>query len=379
MRLWARSLPDVGRRLGRGPRAAVVALAVAATALGAAVGSSHRDAKFRGAGSAQAAGAPGVLTATAEAKQVADLRRRPPGRGGAAYYGRTARKQVSAKVAARFLPLYREAERRHGVNWRLLASIHHQETAFSTEPSTYHGLNDFGCCAGPMQFNVTNGPVTTWDHYRQAFREGRRPERYPHRTRSHPSVYDDFDAIMAAGSLLSDSGAGRSLDSGAWLAAYAYYGHDLFGITYANQVLARAVAWERRGFCPSCALDESLVAEFEAAYGASARRQLIAEERRSKKRKKAKRGRDRKGERRRRRGRRKDGDRRREDRARDRSRVRREHGATEPAPPRRRRRRTGPTKPSRPRPAPQQPSTAPPTTEPAPPPRRCSPVQLLGC
>ena len=45
--------------------------------------------------------------------------------------------------------------------------------------TTYHGLNAFGCCAGPMQFNVTNGPVSTWERYRQAFRAGNRPAALP--------------------------------------------------------------------------------------------------------------------------------------------------------------------------------------------------------
>ena len=210
-------------------------------------------------------------------RRVAERRRNR-----AEYYRRIARQRVAHGVAARFLPLYREAERVFGVTWRLIASVHRQETAFSVAPTTYHGLNDFGCCAGPMQFNVTNGPVSTWEHYREAFRAGRRPARYPHRTKHHPSIYDDFDAIMAAGSLLRDSGAGLSLDGAAWTAAYGYYGHDLFGITYASQVLGRAASWERDGFCANCA-DESLAAEFEIAYGASVRRELLAEERKRKK------------------------------------------------------------------------------------------------
>src|SRR3954453_2141455 len=68
--------------------------------------------------------------------------------------------------ASRFLPLYRRAAATFGVSWRLLASIHQQETAFSSARGTYRGLNFAGCCGGPMQFNVTNGPVTTWDRFR---------------------------------------------------------------------------------------------------------------------------------------------------------------------------------------------------------------------
>ena len=58
-----------------------------------------------------------------------------------------------------FYPIYATAQATFGVNWLLLASIHMQESAFSTAPGTYQGLNFAGCCGGPMQFNVTNGPV----------------------------------------------------------------------------------------------------------------------------------------------------------------------------------------------------------------------------
>jgi hypothetical protein len=196
-------------------------------------------------------------------------------RGGRDYYRLTAARHAPASARTSFLPLYREAARTFGVSWRLIASIHRQETAFSSAPSTYHGLNAFGCCAGPMQFNVKNRPVSTWKLYRESFRLGRRPRRYPHRTRSHPSVYDDFDAIMAAGALLRDGGASEALDGGSWSAAYAYYGHDLFGIDYANQVLGRAQGWEFNGFCVNCALDSVYVDALDDIYGDAARRQLL--------------------------------------------------------------------------------------------------------
>ncbi len=200
-------------------------------------------------------------------------------RGGRAYYRETASRHVPASTGARFMALYREVARSFGVSWRLIASIHRQETAFSTEPSTYHGLNAFGCCAGPMQFNVRNGPPSTWALYRRSFRQGRRPLRYPHRTRSHPSIYDDFDAMMAAGALLRDAGAGAALDLGAWSAAYTYYGHDEFGVDYANEVVARAQGWELYGFCVNCPVDAALVGVLDDVYGSDAREQLLAGER----------------------------------------------------------------------------------------------------
>ena len=353
--------------------------AVVVAALIVVAGSAHQDPErpSRSSGQAEAAGAGPVLAEIAEKDRLAARQGRRPRRGGAEHYRRTARKRVTTKGARAFLPLYREAARRFAVNWRLIASIHRQETAFSTAPSTYHGLNEFGCCAGPMQFNVTNGPPSTWESYRHAFRKARRPERYPHRTRKHPSIYDDFDAIMAAGSLLSDSGAGPSLDEGAWSAAYSYYGHDLFGVTYASQILARAVAWERDGFCPNCPLDEGLVAEFDDAYGAPIREQLLAAERR---RKKEERARDDKADRERRaRRRRKHDDA--GDRASRRSPAARRRPATRktrPSPPRPRRRNTV-RKPAAPPPA----ATQTPTTTaaaPAPPPPDCNGIRkLLGC
>ena len=317
-----------------------------------------------------------VVLASAAADLAAEQSR--PRRGGAAYYRRTARQRVPAAAASGFVPLYREAERVFGVNWLLIASIHRQETAFSHSKSTYHGLNDFGCCAGPMQFNVTNGPPSTWKLYRNSYRAAERPERYPHRTRKHPSIYDDFDAIMAAGSLLSDSGAGPLLDVGAWEAAYAYYGHDLYGVTYANEVVARAQGWERDGFCPDCEVDPALVAELEQAYGAAARIELAAEAGPHKKHKKRKkRGskldlieRDRKARER--------------ARARDRARRRERRPSSptaerdrpaRPSPPRPRRR----TDPGEPKP-PAAPSAPSPAGEPPAPPKECAPLlKLLGC
>lgn len=366
MRLWGHLLAWAGRRLGRGLPAVVVAFAGVAVATGMSAVSSRSP-----GGSpvqAQAGAEDAVVSAVATLRRAARHGRWRPHRGRAAYYRRTARGHVPAKAAAGFLPLYREATRRYGVNWRLVASIHRQETAFSTHPRTYHGLNAFGCCAGPMQFNVTNGPVSTWRLYRQAFEAGRRPRRYPHRTRSHPSVYDDFDAIMAAASLLSDSGAGPSLDFGAWSAAYGYYGHDLFGVTYADQVLARAVAWQRDGFCLNCPLDEGLVAEFEEAYGAAERRALIAAERRRKKHKRHKRHRHHH----------KRAHKHRHHRPRDRARQPSAERRKRPSAPATN--RPAPAAPATPPPTATQPATTTPTTTAPPPSGGCSPVRkLLGC
>jgi hypothetical protein len=195
------------------------------------------------------------------------------------------RSHVRAAWVARFYGAYETASRTFGVPWLLLASVHEQETAFSTSAGTYRGLNFAGCCAGPMQFNVTNGrrdgAGSTWDLVKTAGGRAPRPAGISERPTGHPSVYDDFDAVMAAGDLLARSGAGAALDAGAWRAAYDYYGHDLTGVDYADQVLARAIGWGREGFCINCSVDPALERAVDAAWGAPVRAQLTAAERRA--------------------------------------------------------------------------------------------------
>jgi hypothetical protein len=184
---------------------------------------------------------------------------------------------ISERWMQGFYPIYETAQKTFGVDWLLIASIHRQESAFSTAPGIYHGLNFAGCCGGPMQFNVSNGPITTWALVSDSYRYGARPATYDHMTAKHPSIYDDFDAIMAAAHLLSSDGAGEELNGAAWDAAYDYYGHDLTGVTYADQVLARAIDWSQHGFCINCGLETSMVQAVNAAYGAPVAASLEAE------------------------------------------------------------------------------------------------------
>jgi len=215
-----------------------------------------------GAGAPGSNGAPGssraiVVEPSAE-QQSLDARRFADG----------TRTNIATAWMEGFYPIYSAAQGTFGVNWLLLASIHMQESAFSTAPGTYRGLNFAHCCGGPMQFNVTNGRVSTWDLVRDSYIYGRRPAAYDHVTSSHPSIYDDFDAIMAAAHLLSADGAGYSLDGSAWGAAYDYYGHDATGVAYADRVIARAIGWSQHGFCINCGVDPAMVEAVHAAYGA---------------------------------------------------------------------------------------------------------------
>ena len=191
---------------------------------------------------------------------------------------------ISRRWMEGFYPIYATAQSTFGVNWLLIASIHRQESAFSTAPGTYSGLNYAHCCGGPMQFNVTNGGAgipSTWDLVADSYIYGRRPAYYDHMTAHHPSIYDDFDAIMAAAHLLSADGAEYALNDSAWWAAYDYYGHDATGVSYADEVLARAIGWSQHGFCINCGVESSLVQAVYAAYGAPVLAELEAEEARS--------------------------------------------------------------------------------------------------
>ncbi|MGO9487711.1 MAG: hypothetical protein ACLQBB_01635 [Solirubrobacteraceae bacterium] len=211
--------------------------------------------------SGEGAGSPIVARPTT-AQQRADARR----------FTAWTRVHISRRWMAGFYPIYTTAQRAFGVNWLLLASIHMQESAFSTAPGVYQGLNFAHCCGGPMQFNVTNGggraSRSTWDLVSNSYVYGRRPAVYDHMTATHPSIYDDFDAIMAAAHLLSADGAGFPLDGSAWAAAYDYYGHDATGVLYADQVLARAIGWSQHGFCINCGVEPRMVRAVEDAYGA---------------------------------------------------------------------------------------------------------------
>jgi hypothetical protein len=213
-------------------------------------------------GLARAARAPApILAKPSAAQQSADARR----------FVDATQTHIARRWMEGFYPIYEAAQSTFGVNWLLIASIHEQESAFSTAPSTYHGLNFAHCCGGPMQFNVTNGGAgspSTWDLVSNSYTYAKRPAAYDHMTAKHPSLYDDFDAITAAAHLLSADGAGYALDDSAWVAAYDYYGHDATGVTYADQVLARAIGWSQHGFCINCGVRPALVEAVHAAYGA---------------------------------------------------------------------------------------------------------------
>jgi hypothetical protein len=99
-----------------------------------------------------------------------------------------------ADIPGRYLTLYRAAARTcPALAWTVLAGIGKVESDHgrSTAPGVKQGLNRAGCCAGPMQFNLTNGPPSTW----ASFGRG--------------DVYDPADAIPAAARKLCADGLAR--------------------------------------------------------------------------------------------------------------------------------------------------------------------------
>jgi hypothetical protein len=80
------------------------------------------------------------------------------------------------------------------LSWQVLAGIGKVESDHgrSAAPGVRTGLNRAGCCAGPMQFNLVNGPPSTWD----AFGRGGSP-------------YDPADAVPAAARKLCANGLAR--------------------------------------------------------------------------------------------------------------------------------------------------------------------------
>ena len=82
------------------------------------------------------------------------------------------------------------------LTWQVLAAIGKVESDHgrSSAPGVRQGINRAGCCAGPMQFNLTNGPPSTWDSWGTGVRA---------------DVYDPAYAVPAAARKLCGGGRGR--------------------------------------------------------------------------------------------------------------------------------------------------------------------------
>jgi hypothetical protein len=131
-----------------------------------------------------------------------------------------------AEIPPLYLRLYQEAWQRYGIDPWILAAIGAIETQHgqSRAPGVRSGVNAYGCYAGPMQFNIRNGPPSTWDGFGvDGDSDGRR------------SPYDPEDAIPAAARYLRAAGAPGDYRA----ALFAYNQADW----YVAQVLAKAAAF----------------------------------------------------------------------------------------------------------------------------------------
>jgi Transglycosylase SLT domain len=131
-----------------------------------------------------------------------------------------------ADIPPHMLALYRQAGLRYQIDWAILAAIGSIESDHgrSTAPGVRSGLNFAGCCAGPMQFDITDAGGNTWAAYGV---DGNGD--------GIANVYDPADAIPAAASYLRAHGAPRDYRR----AIFAYNHADW----YVSDVLARAAAY----------------------------------------------------------------------------------------------------------------------------------------
>src|SRR3954449_11758861 len=129
---------------------------------------------------------------------------------------------ATAAIPPAYLELYQQAGERYGVDPWILAAIGEIETDHgrSTAPGVHSGVNNYGCCAGPMQFSIVGSP-STWDTYGV---DGNHD--------GHVLPYDPADAIPAAARYLQASGAPADYHR-----AIFAYNHAEW---YVAQVLAQA-------------------------------------------------------------------------------------------------------------------------------------------
>jgi hypothetical protein len=131
-----------------------------------------------------------------------------------------------AEIPPPYLRLYQRAGAEYGIDPWILAAIGSIESDHgrSIAAGVRSGVNFAGCCAGPMQFNIRNGPPSTWDGFGvDANHDGRR------------SPYDPADAIPAAAGYLRANGA-----PGDYQRALLAYNHAQW---YVDQVLAKAAEY----------------------------------------------------------------------------------------------------------------------------------------
>ncbi|HVF76806.1 MAG TPA: M23 family metallopeptidase [Solirubrobacteraceae bacterium] len=129
-----------------------------------------------------------------------------------------------------YFSLYKIAKHRFDVSWYLVAAVHYQETGFGEAPMTLAGHEH-------------------WRRHRNATANIIRPTAYPHKTKRHPSVKDDFDVVMAIAANLKAEGA-RNLGEDAKNALATRYGSGPQARLTTAMIIERARAWRLLGTLP---------------------------------------------------------------------------------------------------------------------------------
>jgi hypothetical protein len=203
--------------------------------------------------------------------------------GGAPGGGGSCVKPPRSDIPEAYLPVYNEAAATFGINCYLLASIHQQESAFSTNPHVARGYNGCGA-AGPAQMGVVGvapydpggtagrrgcSAGATWRGHWRAYRRMERARVFSAALRLRRDalpacqdvppdvgcVYDDFEALAGAAHKLAGDGADKDLYSkGTHDAVCAYIGDCDYVDTLCEDplnkycdVLPRAQQWEKDG------------------------------------------------------------------------------------------------------------------------------------
>lgn len=124
------------------------------------------------------------------------------------------------------LTLYRDAGARYGIDWSVIAAIGSIETDHGRlqAPGVHSGVNEAGCCAGPMQFDITPEGGSTWAAYGVDGNDDARKD-----------IYDPADAVPAAARYLRANGAPDD-----YRRAIFAYNHASW---YVDDVLERAAAY----------------------------------------------------------------------------------------------------------------------------------------
>jgi hypothetical protein len=144
-----------------------------------------------------------------------------------------------ADIPSGYLGLYlRAASTCPGLSWQVLAGIGKVETDHGRTPApgVHTGVNAFGCCAGPMQFNIRNGPPSTWDTYGDGHPTHVYQPQYAIPAAAHKLCSDGLASPQAAG----PDPCPTVLGSPAQHRAIMAYNHACW---YAHQVLALAARY----------------------------------------------------------------------------------------------------------------------------------------